>query len=201
MDLALTTILRLYKMPRPPQLLDLRAPSTAAYLLLAFLGSSWAALGQTLSSSETLAISLAPSGVIYSVPTSLTLSSAGTFASYIGSLSLSSEIRTTASGSGSITLQATSDFSPTTGPSISSGLLTYVCSAASYGTACSGTISASTSSQTSVASFSSLSCTGGGSPCSGSDPNTITLQFIVPDKATYKTGSYTATITFTISAS
>jgi len=188
-------------MPKQPHSLDFLSQSTAAYLMLAFLGSSSAALGQTLSSSETLAISLSPSGVIYSVPTSLTLSSAGTFASYIGSLSLSSEIRTSSSGSASITLQATSDFSPTTGPSISSGLLSYQCSSASYGTACSVTISASTTSQTSVASFSSLSCTGGGSPCSGSDPNTITLQFTVPDQATYKTGSYTATITFTISAS
>jgi hypothetical protein len=188
-------------MPRQLYPLDLRSPSTAVYLMLAFLGSSSVALGQTLSSSETLAISLSPTGVIYSVPTSLTLSSAGTFASYIGSLSLSSEVRTSSSGSAAITLQATSDFSPTTGPLVSGGKLSYQCSAASYGTACSGTISASTTSQTSVASFSSLSCTGGGSPCSGSDPNTITLQFTVPDQATYKTGSYTATITFTISAS
>jgi len=48
---------------------------------------------------------------------------------------------------GSITVKA-AEFTPTTGPKIASGNVTYVCSAASVGTACSGTQTLSTTATT-----------------------------------------------------
>jgi len=42
-------------------------------------------------------------------------------------------------------------------------------------------------------------CTGGGSSCSTAEPNTVLLTLSAPDKPHYKTGTYSAQITFTIS--
>jgi hypothetical protein len=44
-------------------------------------------------------------------------------------------------------------------------------------------------------------CTGGGAPCSTASPNSANVTFILADDPKYKTGSYSATLTWTISAS
>jgi hypothetical protein len=174
-----------------------RCKRAAAMILLApaFL------LGATGTTTQTLSATIDAIGKV-SVPASLSLTSAGTtFVSYSGTLTVSYKARTTAStGSGSLTMQATADFSPSGGPSIGSGQLTYTCSAASLGAACSGTQTASTSLQTSVVTIGAGNCTGGGGSCSATNPNTVQSAFTLLNNPAYKTGTYSATLTVTISA-
>jgi hypothetical protein len=158
-------------------------------------------LGATGTTTQTLSATIDAIGKL-SVPASLNVTTAGTtFVAYSGALSVSYRARTTAAtGSGSLTMQATADFSPAGGPSISSGQLTYTCSAASLGAACSGTQTASTSSQTSVVTMGASLCTGGGGSCSAVNPNTVQSAFTLSNNPAFKTGTYSATLTFTISA-
>jgi len=158
-------------------------------------------LGATGTTTQTLSATIDAIGKV-SVPSSLTLTSSGTtFVGYSGNLSISYKARTTATtGSGSLTLKATADFSPDGGPSIASGQLTFTCSAPTLGAACSGTQTASTASQTNVVTLGAGVCTGGGGSCSSSNPNTVQSAFTLSDNPAFKTGTYSATLTFTISA-
>lgn len=158
-------------------------------------------LGATGSTTQTLSATIAAIGKV-SVPSSLILTSAGTtFVAYSGNLIVSYKARTTAGGSGgSITMLATADFSPAGGPSITSGQLTYTCSAASLGAACSGTQTASTASPTNVVTLGAGVCTGGGGSCSSVNPNSVQSSFTLLNNPAFKTGTYSATLTFTISA-
>ena len=137
-----------------------------------------------------------------SVPATLTLTSAGgpTTPPYTGSLTVSYKARTTSSGSGTVTLQVTTDFSPAGGPSAAAGSLTYSCTGADLGTNCSGPITAATGSATSVVTIPASACTGGGAPCSANNPNTVLVSFSLVDKVSYKTGTFSAVVTFVISA-
>ncbi len=157
--------------------------------------------GATGTTTQTLSATIDAIGKV-SVPSSLTLTSAGTtFVAYSGSLTVSYKTRTTAAtGSGSLTLKATADFSPAGGPSISSGQLTYTCSAASLGAACSGTQTVSTASPTNVVTLGAGVCTGGGGSCSSTNPNSVQSTFTLSNNPAFKTGTYSATLTFTISA-
>ena len=134
-----------------------------------------------------------------SVPSNLTLRSSGTHfeGSLAGSLTVSYWARTSDVGGGSITVQASSEFSPAGGPSI--GSVTYLCTGATLGTGCSGNQTLATSTQTPVVTLPSGACTGGGGPCSTQEPNTVLLTLSSSDKPHYKTGAYSAQITFTIS--
>jgi hypothetical protein len=172
-------------------------------VLVAFL----AALTPTAlyAQSQTLNLNLQAAAALYSFPNSLSLSKSGTvFDAFTGSLTINYKART-GTGTYSITMRATSDFPATGGPSIgappSSGdALTYTCTGATLGTGCSGTQTVVTTSPgTPVVTIPTSSCTGGGSPCSSSNPNTVTLIFSLTDDPKYKTGSYSATLTFTIS--
>ena len=158
-------------------------------------------VGATGTTTQTLSAQINAISKI-SVPGSLSLTTAGTtFVAYSGNLTVNYRARTTAAtGSGSLTLRATADFSPAGGPSIATGQLTYNCSAATLGSACSGTQTASTASQTSVVTLGAGLCTGGGGSCSSVDPNTVQSTFTLSNNPAYKTGTYSATITFTISA-
>jgi hypothetical protein len=96
-------------------------------------------------------------------------------------------------------LKVTTDFSPVGGPSVGSpptagDTLTYTCTVASPGTACTGTQTAATSSQTNLATFGTdvHTSTGG---------STASVAWILTNDPIYKTGTYSATVTFTISAS
>jgi hypothetical protein len=162
----------------------------------------------TLTTTQSLTAVISPEGGLFSFPNSVTLANTGkTLSNFTGSLSIQYDARTTQStGGGSITVQATADFTPTGGPSIASppstgDALTYTCSGATLGTNCSGSQKVSTTTATNVVTFSASECTGGGGSCSSSSPNTVTVNFTLTDDPKYNTGSnYSATLKFTISA-
>jgi len=134
-----------------------------------------------------------------SVPGSATLSQSGAvFNAFSGAVTVQYRARTSSGGGGTVTLKVTQDFQ-TAGPSVASGDLAYTCGSAGMGTACSAT-TASTSSATAVVTLPASACTGGGSPCSSSDPNTVIVTFTLADRPAVSTGSYTANVQFTISA-
>lgn len=146
---------------------------------------------------QTLSATINPIGKV-SVPAAATLSSAGvTFNVYTASLAVRYRVRTATGGT--ITLRVTSDFAPG-GPSAAAGDLVYTCIAATLGSPCSGAITASTSGSTPVLTLPAAACTGGGAPCSTTDPNLIQVNFTLKNNPTTATGSYAATIQFTISA-
>src|SRR5579884_484101 len=179
--------------------LEYRAVRVATPALLAAFALNAAAATGT--ATQTLTAQIDAIGKV-SVPSSLTLTTAGTtFAAFTGNLLVSYRARTTeATGSGTMTVQATSDFNPTTGPKISSGNLTYTCTAATLGTACSSVQTASTTSQTPIVTLGAGLCTGGGGSCSNANPNTVETGFTLANSPAYKTGTYSATLTITISA-
>ena len=150
---------------------------------------------------QTINAQLNPLGKV-SAPASVTLLPTGTvFSPYAGTATLLYRARTTPAGTGgTITVQATGEFSPSGGPTVSSGGLTYTCSAATLGTACTGTKTLSLSTATNVATIPTSSCTGGGGSCSTADPNSVQVNFSLTNNPQYQTGSYSATLTFTISA-
>ena len=127
------------------------------------------------------------------------LTSAGVFADYTGDTDFTYKIRTSSGGSGTITLQITSDFAPAGGPSVAAppdpaDTLTYTCAMSAPGTACAGSQTADTASQTAVATF-------GGDAHSvrlGNSPNSVSWTLV--NDPMYDTGAYSATATFTISA-
>ena len=128
-----------------------------------------------------------------------TLTAGGTFAAFTGTTNLTYKIRTSQStGSGTITARVTTDFSPSGGPSVASpptagDLLQYTCTVSSPGTACSGAQTASTSADTSVATF-------GADATSVSAGNSGSVAWTLTNDPVYKTGTYTAVVTFTIAA-
>lgn len=129
----------------------------------------------------------------------LTTSSAK-FLPFSGGLLLSYRTRSTPGGGGNLTLSVTRDFAPPGGPSVAAGALVYTCDGATLGTACSGVQTASTTSQTPVVTIPPSACTGGGGACNGQVPNSVNLSFILADDPGYATGTYSASLTFTISA-
>jgi len=158
---------------------------------------------------QTLTLITQPDALLYGFPSSLTLTKAGTlFNSYAGTITIQYRARTTlVTGTGSITVKASTDFVCASGgpcittPPTAGDALSYTCSGATLGSNCAGTQTVSTGVATSVvAAIPAAACTGGGSPCSTADPNTVSLTFNLTDDPKYKTGSYSATLTFTISA-
>ena len=141
----------------------------------------------------------------------LTIQSANTnfsaptlFSNYTGTTNFTYFVRTTKTGgSGTITLQITTDFGPSGGPSVASpptasDKLTYNCTvpAASSGTvtACTGPVTASTSASTNVATFAADTRTNTAGVSSS-------ISWTLTNDPLYQTGSYTAVATFTVSAS
>jgi len=172
-----------------------RLAKLVAVLFMASSGNS-----DTGTATQGLAASIQAIGKL-AVPASIMLStSTNTFSSYTGLMSVSYRARTSAGGGGTITVQGTSDFAPASGPSIAAGDLTYTCSGATLGSACSGTQTVSRGASTPVVSLPAAGCTGGGSPCSGVDPNSVSVSFTLTNDPQYQTGTYSATLTFTISA-
>lgn len=147
-----------------------------------------------------MSVTIQPEAAIRIDTAVTTLTSTGTsFSNYTGTTAYTYKIRTLASGgSGTIQLQVTADFSPANGPSVASpptagDQLTYTCTVASPGTACTGTQVASTTAATSVATF-------GAAASSVAAGNTGSLSWTLTNDPLYRTGSYTATTTLTISA-
>jgi hypothetical protein len=126
------------------------------------------------------------------------LPGAAKFSPFQATLTINYQARTKIGGA--ITAQVTSNFSPPGGPSAAGNALQYSCGAATLGAPCSVTQNASTGAATTVLTLPATACTGGGGSCSPTDPNTVDLNFTLTDDPTYSTGFYTATVTFTISA-
>jgi hypothetical protein len=148
---------------------------------------------QTIGTSQSVTITIGPAAKL-SVPASVSLTSSGAaFVAFTnpGTFTVSFHLRTSpGSGTGSIEVKATSDFA-SGGPSIAAGALTCTCASASPG-ACLGAQTVSTLTGKSVATFGPAVTTGSGA---------VQLNFSIPNDPAYKTGSYSASLLFTISSS
>jgi hypothetical protein len=129
------------------------------------------------------------------------LAGAGGFANFTGTTNLTYQVRTSIGGSGNVTLKVTSDFNCLGGPCIltpptAGDTLTYTCTASggSGPTACTGAQTASTTASTSVLTLGADKH----STFPGSDSGAVSWTLVNDPK--YKTGSYSSTVTFTISA-
>jgi hypothetical protein len=175
-----------------------RFPLPAIPLLCGLLTVAAGVEGDTMTVSNSLNATIQANGSL-SVPGSATLLNSGTiFNAFSGAVTVQYRARTTAAGGGTLTLKVTQDFQAG-GPSVSAGDMTYICGAAGLGTPCSST-TASTTTATTVVTLPVSACTGGGSPCSGTDPNTVLVTFSLADRPAVKTGTFTANVQFTISA-
>lgn len=164
-----------------------------------FLSCGLGALANSVTGGQTLSANLGPQAKLMVVQTSVPLLRAGaTFANFTGGVTVQYKVRTTASGSSTLLVKAATDFSPANGPSLVNSDLTYTCSGATQGSACSGSQIVSTSSQTNVVTVGGGVCTGSG--CSGSDPNSVSISLTLVDSPTFKTGTYTTSLMFSISA-
>lgn len=155
--------------------------------------------GSTGTGSQSLNATIDPVGSITAPASASLTTSATTFKPFTGDLTVNYKARTTPVGGGAITLSVSSDFTPSGGPSAASGALTYTCSGATLGSACSGSQTASTTAQTPVLALPGGVCTGGGAPCGNQNPNSVGLSFTLTDNPAYATGAYSARVTFTIS--
>ena len=157
-------------------------------------------LGATATTTQTLNVTINALAKL-SAPSSSTLTHTGiTFSPYTSSFTMNYRARTSPTGSGSITAKTSSDFTPSGGPTISSGALTYTCSGATLGASCSGTLTVSASSATGIVTLPASACTGGGGACSSSNPNATSLSFTLNDSPQAATGSYQVGLQFTASA-
>jgi hypothetical protein len=144
------------------------------------------AFGQT-----TVGVTVGPEATFVSTDSTTTLSKSDTtFGGFGATTNFVYKIRTSQTGgAGAITLEVTA-FTGTGGPAISD--LSYTCSAASSGTACS-TGTPSISAQTSVVTF-------GTDAHSADTGDAGSAVWTLADRTTVKTGTYSTTATFTISA-
>jgi hypothetical protein len=166
-------------------------------LTLLFTASRGHAQAATGTSTVTVTVGAEASLTIAS-PTALT--AVGTvFNNYTGSTMATYFVRTTQStGAGSITLKVTTDFSPASGPNITTpptagDALKYTCGGALPATPCSGSQTASVSASTPVVTF-------GADAHSTAAGSTATTSWTLTNDPLYKTGAYSATVTYTISA-
>jgi hypothetical protein len=163
-----------------------------------FLLAAGPGFADTQTATQSLSVNVLPYGKV-SIPSTVGLRSSSTqFGMLLSEATVSYWTRTSLVGTSSITVQATSDFAPSGGPSISS--VAVRCSGATIGTGCSGAQVLSIGAQTPLVSLPSGACTGGGGVCSTEDYGTVVLTFSAPSKPGYKTGSYSAQITVTISS-
>jgi hypothetical protein len=149
----------------------------------------------------TVSVTVGPEASL-TVNSTTTLATTGTvFNNYTGTTTATYLIRTTQSGgSGSITLKVTTDFTPANGPSVttpptSGDKLAYTCGGAAPATPCTGSQTASTSASTPVVTF------GADAHATSASGSTATAAWTLTNDPVYKTGTYQATVTFTISAS
>jgi hypothetical protein len=166
--------------------------------ILFFISLPTCGIGDIQSTTQILSVNVSPNGKL-SLPSNVNLLAADTHfgGSLSGSLNVGYWARTSNGGGGSVTIQAESEFTPTGGPSVAG--VTYFCSGATLGTGCSGSQTLSTSTQSTLVTIPGGACTGSGSVCSGAEPNTVLLTLSAPNLPHYKTGTYSAQITFTIS--
>ena len=160
--------------------------------------SAWAQFATT--GTATVNLTLAAEADITITTATTNLTSSGTeFSNYTGTTSFTYKIRTTTvGGSGSITFKITTDFAPSGGPSVASpptagDTLRYTCSVSSPATQCAGSVTATTTTETSVATFSQ-------DAHSAAAGNSGSVGWTLTNDPRYKTGTFTAVGTFTITA-
>ncbi len=177
----------------------IRSPIAGFSCLGILLACVPGALGNSVTGTQTLSVNIGAIAKLSPVQSSVTLTHAGaTFANFTGGVTVQYKIRTTPSGSGTLAVQAASDFSPVNGPSIAGSDLTYTCSGATLGTACSGMQTVLTSASTNIVTVGGGVCSGTG--CAGPDPNSVSISLTLVDSPTFKTGAYSTSLTFSISA-
>jgi len=176
---------------------------------LALLLPASSALAQTLgttSPTATVAVNVGPEAGLTIQTAALTLTQNGNnFSDYTGTTNFTYFIRTTKSGgTGSIVLEVTTDFSSGGGnapsvasPPTNSDHLYYSCSVpnptSGTATPCTGPVNSSTTTATNVASF-------GADARSAKAGVSSSVTWSLSNDPLYQTGSYTATVTYTISA-
>jgi len=182
------------------QLRTLRRLSTAAIMLAGLGAVSASAQTFAATGTTTLAVNVgAEASIAINTPSTSLATSGGLFADFTGTTNFTYKVRTgQSSGTGNIVLSITSDFNGTGGPKVATppstgDALTYTCTLASSGTGCGSAQTASTTATTSVATF-------------GADAHSVkagdagSVSWTLTNDPVYKTGSYSATATFTISA-
>ena len=164
-------------------------------MLLVGLGSGTLFAQFAPTGTTSVQVTVAPEAAIRIDTAITTLTNTGIFDDYTGTTNFTYKLRTTTvGGTGAVTLQVTSDFAPVGGPSAAAGTLSYTCTVLAPGAPCGGTQTASTAAATSVATF-------------GADARSLTagtggnsVDWALTDDPQYGTGSYSSTVTFTISA-
>ncbi|HXX22379.1 MAG TPA: hypothetical protein VEO19_04440 [Terriglobia bacterium] len=170
-----------------------------AFALLFAASSALAQLGATTGTTTMSVAVVAEAGLTVNTSTTTLTESGASFSPYTGTTSLTYYIRTTPStGGGNIQLEVTTDFAPTGGPSVGSpptgtDALKYTCTVSSPGTACTGSQTSSKTAQTPVGTFGA----GANSAFAG---NSASVAWSLTNDPLYKVATYTATVTFTISA-
>jgi hypothetical protein len=175
------------------------------YLYLALALSAFALLAPGLQAqtfgpngTTTLSVTVAAESAIEITSATTTFAAgASAFTSYTGTTTFSYKERTgKAAGSGTITVEVTTDFGaggPSVGSPLAGDQVTYTCSTSGSGTACSGSVNASTTAATNVLTF-------GANAHSAKAGDSGSVVWTIPDDPAYQQGAYTATATFTISA-
>ena len=171
----------------------------AVFAMLVLASTGHAQFG--LTGTTSVAVTVAPEAALQvNTATSTLTAVAGTFANnFLGTTSLTYKVRTTkVGGTGTITAKVTTDFGPAGGPSVATpptagDTLGYTCTVTLPGTGCVGTATASTAAATALATF-------GADAKSAKAGNAASLAWTLTNDPLYSTGSYTATVTFTISA-
>lgn len=156
----------------------------------------------TTQGNTTLSVAINPEAALNITDGTTALATTGTNFNnpYTGTTNLTYKIRTKQTGgSGSITLQVTTDFGAG-GPSVASPLtgdtITYTCTVSAPGTGCTGSLTPTTTGTTSVATFGTDAHSAQGNGSS----NSASVTWSIPNDPAYKTGTYTATVQFTIAA-
>lgn len=160
-----------------------------------------AALGQA-TGTTTVTVTIGAEATISITNGTTNLTAGTTFGNFTGTTNFTYQIRTTQSGgSGSVTLKVTSDFSPAGGPSVAAppspaDKLTYTCtgSGPSVPGPCATAQTASTTTSTPVLNF------GADAHSNASPGDNGAVSWTLVNDPKYKTGAYSATVTFTISA-
>ncbi len=139
----------------------------------------------------TVGVTVGPEATFTAVDATTTLSKGNTtFGAYGGTTNFTYKIRTTESGgTGSITVLVTSF--GTGGPAVAD--LAYTCTSPTSGTPCASSTAASTSVASSVVAF-------GADAHSADSGDSGTAVWTLADRTGIKTGTYSSTATFTVSA-
>ncbi len=147
----------------------------------------------------TINVTVAAEASLYINDSSTSLTGGPLFADYTGTTNFTYKIRTSqGSGTGTITSLVTADFSPPGGPSVANpptpgNTLAYTCNVSAPATSCSGSQTSSTTVAQPVASF-------GSNARSARPGNSGQVNWTLTNDPQYQTNSYSATVTFTVSA-